>query len=277
MKCWVNGVETTQYQVNDRGLHYGDGFFTTVKVVNAALWNWTAHRQRIERSLQVLGLPEALITTLETQIRQVVSVHLSDGVLKILITRGEMCKRGYAPSSAGMPTILIQFFSELPPPAAPATVALSEITWPAMPYLKGIKHLNCLPQVMAAMQRPEGCDDVLMLDAQHQVISAMACAVVGQLGRTFYLPDLSQCGVRSTTVEALQVAAWSQGYQWQVLPLTMHRLLQMDSFYLLNAVQGLRPVERLQAHVEKRFSIAQASFWQLSLEAVLKEQAWDVS
>lgn len=274
MKCWVNGVETDALSVADRGLHYGDGFFTTVQVAEGALLNWAAHRQRIERSLQTLQMPAALIERLETQLKQEVMPQLRDGVLKVLITRGEMHVRGYVPHPAGEPTVMIQFFPGLPDPAEPAVVTISEIAWPEMPYLQGIKHLNRLSQVMAAMHKPQGFDEALMLDGRHNVISGIASAVVGRLGRTFYLPGLSVCGVRSTTVEALQVVAREKGFQWQVLPLSMHRVLQMESLYLLNAVQGVRPVMKLKAHVEKTFCPEDAQQWNTAIAQVMREQAW---
>ncbi|HID01049.1 MAG TPA: 4-amino-4-deoxychorismate lyase, partial [Piscirickettsiaceae bacterium] len=44
-RIWVNGQLSEHISPRDRGLLYGDGFFTTVRWEGRALLNWAAHLQ----------------------------------------------------------------------------------------------------------------------------------------------------------------------------------------------------------------------------------------
>mgnify|MGYP000229921302 CR=1 FL=1 len=90
---WVNGIEQSQLTLQDRAIQYGDGFFTTILVVDKSVLNWQAHCQRIYSSCETLGFPQTNIEQLSDWLKHALQTFFAknsakDGVLKIVITRG---------------------------------------------------------------------------------------------------------------------------------------------------------------------------------------------
>ena len=254
-RIWVNGQLSEHISPQDRGLLYGDGFFTTVRWEGRALLNWAAHLQRLRQSASALGFAPNTAAQVVEQLREIIpGLPAEDGIVRITVTRGQGA-RGYRPPQAEVPCCIVQFTPGLPASIAPLTVTISQVVWAQPVQLVGIKHLNRLPQVLAAQQLPDGCDEALMQDARHHLISGISSALVGRVGKTLYSPVLDTVGVESTTVQALRHAAQSLGWQWHTTHLPMGRLLQMEGVALLNAVRGLQPVAHLRTPIEKHFDI----------------------
>nr|WP_232003153.1 hypothetical protein [Pseudoalteromonas piscicida] len=72
----------------DRGLAYGDGFFTTALVRDGNVELWPLHIDRLVVCQQRLGFPELRLDEIEFLIQEQVK-DKAEAVLKILITRGE--------------------------------------------------------------------------------------------------------------------------------------------------------------------------------------------
>ena len=79
---------------DNRGMAYGDGFFTTMAVLDGAILWLNYHQQRLSSHAQALQLDvdsDKLLIDLHRQAQQ-----LQQGVLKLIITRAEQALRGYA-------------------------------------------------------------------------------------------------------------------------------------------------------------------------------------
>lgn len=78
---------------NNRGMAYGDGFFTTMAVLNGeVLWS-DYHQQRLISHAQALQLDidsDYLLRAIQAQAQQ-----LEQGVLKAILTRAQQSMRGY--------------------------------------------------------------------------------------------------------------------------------------------------------------------------------------
>ena len=92
----INGEETDQVSATDRGLHYGDGVFETLKVDSGIIQYWNEHVTRLQQGCQRLRLPEPDFALLKSEAEQLISKRKDTGdvVLKIIITRGSG-QRGY--------------------------------------------------------------------------------------------------------------------------------------------------------------------------------------
>ncbi|WP_159432258.1 aminotransferase class IV [Sulfurivirga caldicuralii] len=260
----------------DRGLHYGDGFFTTIRVEQGALLNWSAHKQRIIQSLKAMHMPPANAVWLEADLKTILpQLKKGSGVLKCILTRGEMGGRGYRPPQSPKLTRLVMFQSGLPRASTEAlTLTISSVLWPTPDVYPGIKHLNRLAQVEALRVLPENAPEALMLDAKQNVVSGVASAVVAKLGRTLYLPELSEAGVESTTVFALRQCAQVLGYQVHTIPLSLGRVMHMDGLALANAVRLLQPVGAVKGGIEKRFETQAWAPLADILHDFITETAW---
>ena len=53
----ITTVKNSTISAYDRGLNYGDGFFTTAKVVNGQVEHWSHHKARLIECAARLGFP----------------------------------------------------------------------------------------------------------------------------------------------------------------------------------------------------------------------------
>ena len=152
--------------LDNRGLAYGDGFFTTMGVIDGQILWLDYHQQRLVSHATALQLQldsDALLTILKMHAKQ-----LQQGMLKLIVTRAaqEVRGYGYTPSKSGsacevwlksspMSIATVQSLS-LPDgqfiplqPAATATCLSSQIAC-LPPPLAGLKSLNRLDNVLAS-------------------------------------------------------------------------------------------------------------------------------
>jgi 4-amino-4-deoxychorismate lyase len=244
----INGVASTQLDARDRGLHYGDGVFTTLRVRDGAAALWEAHVARLIAGCRHLGiaLPDAAQLHAEAQR---VCAGAARGVLKIIITRG-VGGRGYAPPSPASPTRIVALY---PWPEFPAThwtagvaVRVNTMRLGRNPMLAGIKHLNRLEQVLARAEWDGAAiAEGLMLDEHDQVIEATAANVFVVRDGEVLTPRLNECGVagvlRALVMELVQAA----GLRVREYPLNLDAVRSADEIFLTNSVIGVWPVREL--------------------------------
>ena len=83
----INGLEQNTLAVNDRATQFGDGCFTTARVVNGRVQLLPAHITRLQSACQRLAIPFELWSTLSDEM-MLLAQHLQNGVLKIILSRG---------------------------------------------------------------------------------------------------------------------------------------------------------------------------------------------
>ncbi|WP_413500222.1 aminotransferase class IV [Psychrobacter maritimus] len=152
--------------LDNRGLAYGDGFFTTMGVIDGQILWLDYHQQRLVSHATALQLQldsDALLTILKMHAKQ-----LQQGMLKLIVTRAaqEVRGYGYTPNTTGsaceiwlkclpMSIATVQSLSlpdgQLIPlqPAATAICLSSQIAC-LPPPLAGLKSLNRLDNVLAS-------------------------------------------------------------------------------------------------------------------------------
>ena len=84
--------------LDNRGLAYGDGFFTTMGVIDGQILWLDYHHQRLishQKALQLDLNSHSLITALITHAQ-----HLQQGVLKLIVVRAAQAIRGYGYTSS---------------------------------------------------------------------------------------------------------------------------------------------------------------------------------
>lgn len=153
--------------LDNRGLAYGDGFFTTMGVIDGQILWLDYHQQRLVSHATALQLQldsQLLLVMLKIHAKQ-----LQQGMLKLIITRAEQEVRGYGytPNIGGgsaceiwlkSSPMAITTAQSLPlddgqfiplQPAAPAICLSSQIAC-LPPTLAGLKSLNRLDNVLAS-------------------------------------------------------------------------------------------------------------------------------
>ena len=152
--------------LDNRGLAYGDGFFTTMGVIDGQILWLDYHQQRLISHATALQLQldsDALLTILKMHAKQ-----LQQGMLKLIVTRAAQEVRGYgyitntsgsacevwlksSPMSIATAQSLSLPDGQLIPlqPTATATCLSSQIAC-LPPPLAGLKSLNRLDNVLAS-------------------------------------------------------------------------------------------------------------------------------
>jgi len=168
---WLNGQPVAAVPACDRGLHYGDGFFTTALVVQGQLLNASAHWHRLQESARRLNFVQFDLMALQRQLRQVLAQTQPDlAVIKILVTRG--CGgQGYAPLASAQLHYIIQqspyplssvqddlkgaeeqTIFQMLAQTAPIQAKVLQTQWGLCSRLAGLKHLNRLENVLARQE-----------------------------------------------------------------------------------------------------------------------------
>lgn len=210
---YLNGEPISQVDVGDRGLQYGDGFFTTIRVAQQRLVLWPQHWQRLCRSAEVLKFVDFAEQVDQAELAQqcqalVTAQGLNDGVVRITVTRGT-AGRGYAPDPSA-PIRLLVSLSPYPSHYKGwhqhgVRLQLSEQRLGYQPMLAGVKSLNRLEQVLLKHELASypNADEILALDYQQQVAETSMANIAWQKAGRWHTPRLCGVGVRGLAMDVL--------------------------------------------------------------------------
>jgi 4-amino-4-deoxychorismate lyase len=246
MDAWVDGRPADTIDLGNRGLAYGDGLFETIRVRDARLTLPARHLERLALGCQRLGL--VVDQGVMGDELQAYAAHMKEGVLKLIVTRGNSA-RGYAGDPAA-PARRILLGGPLPDYPAhrqvegialhPCQVRLAE-----QPALAGLKHLNRLEQVLARAEW-QGSEfaEGLMRDTSGRVVEGVFSNLFLAKGDELFTPDLSRCGVAGTLRAELLAASAAQGQPVRVEDLDMAQLQGASEVFMCNSLYGIWPVRR---------------------------------
>ncbi|WP_242441775.1 aminodeoxychorismate lyase [Pseudoalteromonas piscicida] len=231
------------FSSSDRGLAYGDGFFTTALVSGGKVQLWPLHRDRLVKCQQRLCFPALPLNDIESLVEQQVK-DIDKGVLKILITRGSG-GRGYQPPKSPELNINVQV---LPYPEHYVAwqqqgieVELSRIQLGIQPLLAGLKTLNRLEQVLIKQDALNmSCDDVIVTDIHNQVIEASAANIILIKAGHVYTPDLSNSGIKGVFLSSLETQLTIT-----TIKLSFDELKAADGVFICNSLMQLVPIVRI--------------------------------
>ncbi|MDU9393688.1 aminodeoxychorismate lyase [Pseudomonas sp. zfem002] len=244
MQAWVDGQGADSLALQSRGLAYGDGLFETIAVKAGRLSLLDYHLDRLALGCKRLAI-EADFLLIEDELSRYAAL-LGDGVLKLILTRGDS-QRGYAAAVGAAPRRILQ---GNPAPAYPAENAEQGVRlFPCrtrlaeQPLLAGLKHLNRLEQVLARAEW-QGAEyaEGLMLDMSGRVIEGVYSNLFLVRDQQLFTADLSRCGVAGVMRAALLDAAADEGIPTHVGDLSLSDLEQADELFLCNSVYGVWPV-----------------------------------
>lgn len=194
----INGYKQESLAVSDRATQFGDGCFTTARVIDGKVSLLSAHIQRLHDACQRLMISCDFWPQLEQEMKTL-AAEQQNGVLKVVISRGSG-GRGYSTLNSGPATRILSVT------AYPAhydrlrnegmTLALSPVRLGRNPHLAGIKHLNRLEQVLIRSHLEQtNADEALVLDSEGWVTECCAANLFWRKGNVVYTPRLDQAGV----------------------------------------------------------------------------------
>jgi 4-amino-4-deoxychorismate lyase len=248
MLMWVNGTEQQAIAVTDRGLQYGDGLFETVAVHNGQARFWDRHWRRLQTGCGRLGIPVPDAQMLEREIAWACA-DSERAVLKVIVTRGSG-GRGYRPPAHVQPSRIVALYPwpEYPRQYSDDGIVARVCSTPCSinPALAGIKHLNCLDQVLARAEWDDpAIAEGLMPDGRGHVVSGTMSNLFVVGAGTLVTPPLTDCGVAGITRQRVLEVADALGMPHRVEAVPLGALAEAKELFVCNSIVGIWPIRQL--------------------------------
>jgi len=259
---WVNGrllpSAAPHLSAFDRGFQLGDGVFETLRARSGNVTELDLHLARLERSAGGLGirLPPDAATAIGGGIRTLLDAEGlagpdGDAALRVTVSRGVSASRGLVPPDDGTPpTIVIQAWPVLPPPAGHLESGLSLVPSavrrdPTNP-LASLKTTSRADYVYARLEaRAAGADDALFLTTDGHLSEATTANVfLVRRDRELATPSLDCAILPGTTRDWLLRWAETVGLHPFEGRLTADDLAGADEAFVTSSVAGVLPVTR---------------------------------
>ena len=246
----VNGKASSQIDILDRGLLYGDGIFETIAVRERRIFLWHEHMLRLQSACEVLRFNFPGVTLLQNEVAKLLDTVNQDVTLRITLTRG-VGKRGYRPVQNAEPNriISVHAWPDFPQSYSNKGIHLRccDIRL-ASSVLAGLKHLNRLEQVLAQAewQVEDGIQEGLMLDHDNHVIEGTMTNVFMVKDDVLMTPDLSHAGVAGVMRRCIVNMARTRAIETKILKLSLDDIRHADEVFVTNSVIGIWPVRQFE-------------------------------
>ncbi len=248
MLCYKNAQKIEQIDVLDRAFHYGDGCFTTARIVNNQIELWERHLSRLNESNERLGI-NANLSSIEQTLAVLRQEYAAlNGTLKIVLSRG-IGQRGY--SLPDHPADLWVFYypqaiQRLTHQVIESGVLAQPIGL-TMPNLVGLKTLNRLEQVMLKAEADQkGWAEALVVDIQGAIVEGVSSNCFIQINNTWITPDLRYNGVLG--VMRAEILARMQQCDIECVSrrIEVDELPHMQSLFFCNALSPMKMVSQFE-------------------------------
>lgn len=253
LRTLVDGVEREAALAQDRGLHYGDGLFETLRVRGGRIRHEADHRARLADGCRRLSIAVDLDRTWSTA--RDVAAQQGEATLRLQVTRGDAVQRGYTPTGQEVARTLLSVFPALVAGELPTQVAVCTLqaTLGENPLLAGLKHCNRLEQVLGRLElQSRGGFEGLMGSSSGLLVSGTMSNVFLALDGELVTPAIDRCGVAGVMRTAVLRQAQAQGIIVHVAALPMAALARCTGLALSNARMGLVPAHTLDGRPLER-------------------------
>jgi len=251
----INGKQTDQVSVLDRGIQYGDGLFETIAVIDGHCCLWERHFQRLCQGCERLGITVPDAAELFAEAEAAIKGH-PKGVLKIIVTRGAG-GRGYRPS-ANTSASRIVYYS--PWPDYPedywkngVSLRICSTCLGINPALAQLKHLNRLEQVLARLEWDDlSIFEGIMLDSDGRVVEGTMSNLFVIKNNILITPDLSRCGIAGVMRGLIIELAATLNIPVTIKDVGVDELKAADAIFISNSLIGILPAKEL---ANQRYSL----------------------
>ncbi|MDX2154900.1 MAG: D-amino-acid transaminase [Hyphomicrobiaceae bacterium] len=249
---YVNGAyrpyDEGLVHAEDRGFQFADAVYEVIEVTGGRLIDETRHMERLERSIQALGLPSPMTRgALSRVLRETVRRNrVSEGLVYLQVTRGARPRDFLFPPAGTPPTIVCLARSvPLARREAKAAKGIAILSQPDIRWRRSdIKTVMLLPASLAKeAARAAGCDDAWFVDAEgHVTEGASANAwIVDQQGRLVTRklgPELLPGVTRRTLIDVLR----REGLELVERPFTITEAQRAREAFISSATSLVMPV-----------------------------------
>ncbi|MGH8549975.1 MAG: aminodeoxychorismate lyase [Methylococcales bacterium] len=245
----INGYDSEQIPVSDRGFQYGDGLFETLAVQHAEPVLLSRHLERLRHGCERLAIEFPGNDVLSNEAFRICKGSES-AILKIIVTRGSGGRGFRVPEKAHSTRVLAIH----PGPDFPVDFQATGIRailcgnrLGINPALAGLKHMNRLEQILARSEWDSPrIQEGLMLDSDGNVIEGTMSNLFLVRNGLLQTPDLSGCGVLGIIRSLVLEIADSNGVAAQIRRIRLDDLEAADEVFVTNSLIGVWPVVELE-------------------------------
>ena len=232
--------ETLDWQ--ERGLHFGDGLFETLLKIYGEVPYWQSHYQRLVKGCKKLFLPAPDLNWLENKLIEVTK-DTQTCVIKIIVTRGVGGRGLYLPDP-NKSSVFVFSYPYTPPSKNALKVSVCDTRLPINPNLSGLKHLNRLDYILAAVElsNKKDKDEAILCDTEGFIVEGIINNLFFIKGGQLFTPCLSLSGVNGIMRSKI-IENWAKTEKkLHIGRYKLDQLLDADECFLCNSVQGIRPI-----------------------------------
>ncbi|NSM11109.1 aminodeoxychorismate lyase [Moraxella bovoculi] len=240
--------------MDERGLAYGDGFFSTVGAHDGRVLFADGHRERLVRSAERLELSFDVDGVMAALYR--LAKDIQEGILKIIVTRAPQEVRGYGylnqcaqvfiKSTASRIYDGVEFVSGVPCQKVGRAVCLDEKVSLRTSRFIGLKLISSHEQVFihrALLDHQEsnsGIVEGLIKSASGDWVGGTTGNVCYCIDGVWYTPPITDAGVDGVMRRTLMLK-----FSIKVRGLTDDDLKRISGMFFCNAVRGIMPIDAL--------------------------------
>jgi len=246
---WINGKAQDRLVVGDRAIQFGDGCFTTARILRGEVVALDAHLQRLAYACERLLIRRVDWDALRDEMLFAAATRV-DGVLKVILSRG-VGGRGYSARGCDRPTRIVSL-SDYPSHYHQlrqngVKLALSSIRLSRNPLLAGIKHLNRLEQVLIRMEIEQtDADEALVIDTEGMLVECCAANLFWRKGKQVFTPSLNDSGVRGIQRQQVIQLLREKGTEVCEVRQPPQVLAEAEEVLITNALMPILPVYQVE-------------------------------
>lgn len=250
MRLYVNGnyccAEDLSLSPLDRGVLFGDGVFTTLKVEDSVPLFLAMHLERLHASCRFLGFDFMDPGFLGIISRLLEENHLEDARVKIIVTRGRDEGHHTILCPAEMPTIMVLMLPlpQVLPPVVSLGIAEEARGNEVIYRHKTLSYLGNL--IRRTRAREQGFDDLLVLDWRSRICETSVANIFLIIGAEIVTPagDLPLLnGIMRQNILSLQNIG---GYCLREGHPTRDDLTKVESAFVTSAIVEIAAVSRIE-------------------------------
>jgi 4-amino-4-deoxychorismate lyase len=230
---------TTSGLNNNRGLMFGDGFFTTATIKSGALVWGNHHYDRLVNSAERLMFNSFEVKPIQKAVSELCNAH-NEAVIRITVYRHQN-ERGYAISDSAEAYCEIDLnrLSESSVEHCELVSANTPIS--VNPALAGIKHLNRLDSVLAASEIAHINQERLMWDGQHAIAGSRSNLFI-MAENQWLTPKIVSSGINGITRSIIISMMEQQSQAIEISNIDKALLSTATSAFMTNSLIGVWPV-----------------------------------
>jgi 4-amino-4-deoxychorismate lyase len=234
--------EQASIPITDRGFLFGDGIFTTVKVVDGEPQLLEKHLDRLFRQCEMLKIESPMIP--EAAIEELIDQnHAWQGVwrMKIIVTGGCEPALSLPKRPCGQVLMTIKSYE-----GTRESVTLSVYPYPVIRPISGLKTLAYLDRLcLKEYALQEGADDALVLSPEGYVMETAFSNIFWCSEKALYTPSRELPLMQGIALEECCEEACNRGMEVVEVKARLDELTPEMKVFTCNSMTGAIPVTRI--------------------------------